>query len=360
MGEDDERFIYIKWKCSLVFIVFLFFSWVSLSLCFWSFRTTYKESPRDFVLRLLWFLPLYIGVFLWPVTQMQYTTTTALIGSGILCLIIKSEFVVNEGTANSLFFVILGMLSLFMFELRWAVFCICFVVIIYTYLMSILFGKKKLSYVAVEFGIMASIFVFVVLTNLLQDRLLGEWEYKHIYDGERVQYVDYDALPYNDYSELYESVGWSRELMPLTRDFFLMDRSMNVEAFSRINEMRRQETTQSIISGMKDGIRRVYAYPYYNNVCLAGIIACGCLGVLFLSVQDRNVRMNIFCACSYLVMFGLGAVLIASRGRFENRIFWMLMVIFIPPMILRISNAYREKSDDDLNKKRLLLGLFLR
>ena len=327
--------------------LYIFFIWVSLSVCFWSFRTKYTESLKDFVIRLLWFMPVYIGVFLWPATQMQFTTTTALIGSSILCLIIKSESNTDGLMDWKIYLIIIGLLSLFMFELRLEVCYIWLGVIIYTYAVSLIFSKKELSRIVVEFGLIALIFVFVVLSNLLHDKLSGEWEYKHIYDSERRQYTDYDELPYDDYRELYGDIGWSKELIPLTRDFFLMDRNINAEAFSRINETRRGLENGNILGKLKDGIRRVYAYPYYNNLCMAGIIACGCLGIVFLRLKNKKIRVTIFSACSYLVMFGLGAVMIAGNGRFENRVFWMLMITLIPPMVLQISNVNRELSNDN-------------
>lgn len=329
------------------------------------------EKRRDLFL----FMVVYMGAAIYSTAFLQFTTTALWAGIAA-CSMGMCLFEKNSRKSEIVILISLMMIS----------FCIRKLVgIVALFFLGIVFCVNSMKH-RDKGTIKKYIFVLVivVLTMVLERGINSIYENKEgwtewrEYNQERVKYKDYTAVSYEENPEVYEKVGWDKNLYDLVDSWFFLDSHVNKESFQVLNEYKR------LFEKEKNGEAKLYEAVYnitnmlrdspiaFIMFCQMGIVAiaiwlksivcrdkilafqvllivfCSVLMVVYLGVKER-VPLRVFQVCVLPATVLLGIIFVKEQENNKLKNWGGTEFVIILVLLICISGVARYTYKQSLN-----------
>ena len=287
--------------------------------------------------------------YLYPVTLMQFTTTSAMAGTAAVALLVSADM--DEENNRIVDHVLSGvfMVVCYCHRKNTGNVILCFYTLVMVYQLAKRFcalgeAKNKVKKTLINKGpgcffatLLCIIFAVLISQNVV--RTNEEWNNFYKFDEARFKVTDYDHDSYWENPELYEEMGWSASLYRLcaTGYLFFMDERVNAESFEAISETGYQNTDSSLSQCFGNFSELI------NNERLARI-CFGLLIVLFATSVGLALRCWKKNICEVvLVCCAVGGAALMSfylcwKGRFILRAF---QTILYPAIVIAVATLFR-------------------
>ncbi|MBO4926893.1 MAG: hypothetical protein J5379_01390 [Clostridiales bacterium] len=333
------------------------------------FKTVLKKSYRN---KLPLFFPcivntlLFAGLYLFPSTLMQFTTTAAFAGAAASVLLWGIDFTkdrprtIHIDLIVSVIFLVLSYLH----RKNTGYVSICFYCGTVSFILLRLFvlkrankAKSEISNNTVSFkqNLIRVLVTFVaamlviVLAIFIDSRARSsnEWDYYYEYDTARFHVTDYPHDSYDSNPELYEEIGWSPELYELTGKswWFFMDERINKDTFEKISDTGfYSEDYSSVKSALKVG----YELFRDDKVARSIMISAFVLGIMMLvsTIVCLIKKKNIVDILYGDAMLGGALILclfLCYRQRFPLRALHTIMIPLISIAAVVLVSLFKRK-----------------
>lgn len=162
------------------------------------------------------------------------------------------------------------------------------------------------------------------------------------YDAYRAAFWDYSHISYDENPELFESIGWNKELYVLASDgYFMLDDACDLSVFKKFIKT---EVTQIVTVNNKNWLKSAVSYMQSSNRA-TGYLAIFVLNVFgcILLLRKGTCRLDIF--IYFLNIAGsLGLFIFEClHGRVLDRI---VIIIFIPMTVISILLLLKNRKRD--------------
>jgi len=334
----------IPWY-GIMHIVFIFASHVLILKSF--LKSAMQKDVALFIPIALYFV-LYAFFLFFSTTVFQFSTTPAMMGAAA-CVVVASLFCGESNKARVVDIITIVILILFSFIIRWAsgngVFRF-FIVIMLFKTATTFFGKNDLKYKLLQIRTYAIIAICVAVT-LISVRELnshmadtnGMREFRE-WNNPWGRYVNLPHAQFDDAPELYESIGWDRDLYELVQLNFFMDERVSTDNFNVLNEYHRAELVALPFSTrFAEAIELVWSFVRYNEVPKSATVVLLIVFLVHIVALKRcfskgkldrwNNALNVMFALAMmggfvasLLWLGLGGLALdATGGRINLRAF---------------------------------------
>ena len=269
------------------------------------FKTVLREcfnKDLPLYIALICNLTLFALLYLFPTTLMQFTTTSAMAGAAACVLLLGVHWNV-DGKVQVVLDLILSVLLLlicYMHRKNTGYVAICFYGGTWLFqLVKVLTTKdvdrqiKKRRLRAVLGTLAAAVVLLAAVIGIDKvARNTDQWRSFYEYDNARFKVTDYPHDSYDDNPELYESIGWSRELYKLTGEswWFFMDPRITPETFRAISDTgyyaEKENTSQSLLAPAVT----LYQSTYVAQIAFLAVAACAVAIFLLLLCSTRRKK----------------------------------------------------------------------
>ncbi len=336
----------IPWY-GLFHVISLFISILVIFKCFYKY--VYQKNQKISLFFIFIHIIILFTIFLYPLVALQFTTTSAIIGTSAIPVILVLEEKDDKLTyLLSYIYCFIALLISFMTRsLSW--YCVmlffgfaCFYKICYYRLIE----KKKLIDVKI-----LSIFLLGILTviscfslKFISISIKNNNEIAqayNLYNDYRVKYMDYKQHDsYGENPELFESVGWTQNTYSATLCLLYFDEDINYDSLKKITD----EYTINIeekISNAVDLSKNLIFENTYAQVSI--ILTIGVVLTVLLKSDNRNDKIFIIILeFIYICLF----VILSIKGRLPLRSFMSLIIpnLFLILMFLPCIKRIRYKN----------------
>lgn len=346
----------IPWY-TVILMILIFVSLVDI--CF-ALETVLSRFGKTTIAGIAFFVLLFFSVFCYFSSAFQYTAVAALCGTAAIINI----YAVNDlkdkhwRVAN---YIMTFILYFFAYNIRVDVGYLslagCFLALFMNRIVLQRIKNKKVI-------IYLSLIVIVVLSsyglNSIYEYTNEISEFRE-YNNERVAYIDYPYIGYNENPELYESIGWSETLASLVRSWYFLDEAVTTDAFRVLNDARGtqdfniQEALQQMIRWNMNLVNEGFEIQISEEVHLQ--ILCWFLGVFLSSIYciKKKKWKNIFEIWGYFISFAVIEMYFIYQERLPLRVIESLIYIFMIPGIFSIIMA----CDAQKNLKKQYITAFI-
>lgn len=258
-------------------ISYMTLSWLTMSiLCFYCLHLFRRDDcSRKFSTNtfsgIMLFCMLYYCVFCYYTTLFQFTTTPSICGfAAILLMTIAPK-------GNRSLFVLTTILLFFADTIRHQIgYLTTFAFVLAFVLMYACKIKANIKYVVIALIVL----IIVRSFNAGYERLTNWGDYRKLHH-ERNYWMAYPHIKYDQNNEIYNVVGWDKNMYRLAKSWFFMDQKLNdFRVFSAINSM----------SG--DSIAPTPLFPKFEQCWL------------FLKETVKSKR-NLWCFSTFAIIFFL-------------------------------------------------------
>ena len=282
----------------------------------------------------------YIGIVMYPSIVLQFTSTSACAGGAALLLLLSINFK-NDRKIIIFEEVLSGIFVLLCYMHRknsgTVLFCFYFCTLFYQWLRVFMNSKKHAflkkyvkDFIIYTIVIIGAIVLVTMGSNLL--RASDEWDYYYDFEDARYKMTDYAHDSYYDNPELYDSIGWSRELYELggTYWWFFMDENINEEAFKKISNTGYYNVEFDLETTIAECIALFKDNPI-TSFYLCQVIIFILIYVVLLFFKKRTT-LTVVELLYYVCMTG-GALLLCLylciMGRFIQRAFHAIAIPYL-------------------------------
>ena len=310
----------------IVHVVFIFISQLMILKSF--LKIAAQKDISLFVPISLYFV-LFAYFLLYSTVTLQFSTTPAMMGAAA-CIVAASLFSSESKRARVVDFVTIVVLLFFSYIIRVSsglgVLTFFYLVIAFKVTMTLL-SRKTLKYMLWKIRSFATISICIAVVILLVrdfDLFIADFngmrEFR-TWNSQWARYTNYLHTSYDDAPELYESIGWDRELYVLVQNAFTMDKRVTVENIRILNEFQSAELELVPFSQqLDDALGLVSAFVRNNNIARnAGtVLLLGFLAhIIVLKRQVNTCQTNKWKNVLYL-LFALAVV-----GAFLLSLLWL-------------------------------------
>ncbi|OUQ28447.1 hypothetical protein [Massilimicrobiota sp. An134] len=315
----------IPWY-GLFHVVSLFFSIVVIFKCY--YKLIYKKGCNYSFFPIFVHITLLFSIFLYPLVALQFTTTSAIIGTSAISVILVLEKDDDKFTHTiSYIYCFIALLISFMIRsLSWYCVMLFFgFACLYKMYYNFVFDKKLLNKKNI------SIFVLGVLTviscfslkfisvNIKNDNDIAQAY--NSYNDYRVKYMDYKQHDsYEENKALYNSVNWTENTYSATLCLLYFDKDINEYSLKRITDEYSVNTKETINDAIElsESLICENTYAQVSIILTIGLI----FSIIFLSKNNVDKIFIVFLEIVTLTLF----VILAIRGRLPLRSFISLIV----------------------------------
>lgn len=310
-----------------------------------------KKNNIWIILAILCAILLFL--FLFPTVLMQFTTTSALAGTASVILLLSHKSSDSKKVQIcDLSLSVLLMAICYMHRKNSAYVLICFWLYTLAYKVFKLYIIKGTIYTYLKKVILlvlslASVLITVTFVSLY-NRSSEEWKFYKSYDTARFHMMDYPHDNRNENPELYKEIKWTDGLYSLsggvTWSWFLMDRRINEETFTKIAETG-YDSKEFSFSKVVGTFKNLWKNEVYARMSTLIIIAFVCLFVFMFGVLKKR-RIDILYALGVLLAWGLATIYLCFKQRLPLRAYQVIIfptILILTIMFIRIYDFHKLK-----------------
>lgn len=291
------------------------------------FDNCYKKTIGFCFTFLLILLNLVI-LFIYPITLMQFTTTSALIGTAGIALLYENSFERNKKNIISILLSIICVLLSYMYRKNSAYIIIAFWGITFFYKVILttedITIKNLNKYIAVLLISILSLGVVIGINKLV--RSSNEWDNYYKFDYARFHVQDYPHDYASDNPQLYEEIGWNSGLCDLTGygtwSYFMMDQNINVETLTKIAETTKN-SNKTLLEKISTSIESCYKTENMSliiGVFFLSLLLVFCIAEKKLKFTAKN-KLNILFVVTISLMYIIFFFYLCIKERIPFRAF---------------------------------------
>lgn len=190
------------------------------------------------------FLCIYVSIFLYQLTNVQFTMVAGLAGTAAIMII----YDMNEEKKIRIFDIVLAVIfSFFSYNIRYQCGLVALGVMVYCVLGNGILLKKWSKKQIICLFSCIGIMVISALSNMIYINNTDWKEYVDL-NSERSLYMDLAVIKYDENEDFYESIGWDEDIYYLTTDWCFMDDSANRENFAILNIENKKRMAENMVS----------------------------------------------------------------------------------------------------------------
>lgn len=334
-------------------VIQLFLIWISLTVVFGCVlaRSSAGGKVRAGAIPVL--AVIAFACFAYPVQRMQFTTTASLLGAAACALVFlvdpatDERAVARKRIALSGVFLAMAVLERYTAGLCCVAFWVAGVVRLLLFAgehpSELHFGRlvRQVCATATACFLVVSLFVG---GDALVKKLGDNSDYME-YNQWRIEFQDHPHPSFDEAQELYESVGWSREVYNLTTYLIYMDPAINEDALRTI---ALSPQTAAVQPGIRSSLSTAVSLFRTNQSALAlGLVVfAACTGLLALVLRNRGgsryrSRWIVLGAIGLLVLSGCLALYLCLSGRWMLRLLQTICFPLIACLLMLVCDASR-------------------
>ena len=269
---------------------------------------------------LIVFIWLYICLFCWYATILQYTVVPAFAGMAATLLIIKEKDSSQNDKWKIARFVCFLLFALAAIIMRAEIgYVFVLATFIYSLTLYIFYGFKSTKRYVISATIIQ---IITYIANRLFLRI-DSWSDFAIYSLARSKWIDYPSLEYADNPKVYEAVGWSSEFYELARNWFFLDENFTTESLNKINANYNPTNNYSVIEAVKWILK---TGPLNFHITVLAIIALTVYVAIISKRKKEIIIIGGFVAGTISILLYL-----TYSGRLMYRVLYAIVLIFILP-----------------------------
>lgn len=281
------------------------------------------DVPR--IITIVAFTLIYLCFFYSSAVMLQFTTTSALLGSaGILIALHIDSSLEPKKYMFSIFLSGLFLLAscLFRKNLIPYYFAIWILTLARNLLVSLPIERKKYIIAYMQSALVIVLLIVGAVFANSAIRSTEDWiEYKN-FDTARYKMQDYPHDYASDNPELYESIGWTKGLNDLTGEetwsYFMMDSRVNIEAFNTISNT--SNATKNLSINIADNLTALWNQGILPKMCILYSVVVGTLAiVVFFVYKNKAVRIVGLSIMGYTILFLAGFIYLSYIQRVPFR-----------------------------------------
>lgn len=299
----------------------------------------------------LCFVGIYFSILLYEIVQIQFTMVAGLAGAAcVMMMIFIPQYEGNIIKDKMWHYMIMLLFMFFSFNIRYQ--CGYITLIFLTY---IVIANGILLRTWNKNQIIALIFCFViVLLSLICNKCYvantGWKEYEKL-NSERSLFMDTEHLPYEDYAEMYQSLGWDEVTYSLISHWCFMTEEASYEDFKSINAARLDADSPKLSSKneirnlLQDCIEFVSRQTMEVKLLIGEIVLLvGCFVHLY-----RGKKLNSYYLKLWIYVAGFVAIQIflilylINWGRYSTRVLLMIYSLSFIPLLYFVCSILRDK-----------------
>ncbi len=277
----------------------------------------------------------YYTIMIFPVTQIQFSTTPAVLGSAAVILVFTLDIQKDsKGNifANLITSVLLLILCYMTRSFTW--YCImCFYGLAVFYQLFHFFpGKIKQNWKKILLLCGSILFTGITVLILretslyLKDSVEVNKEFKE-YNKYRADFQDYHMrLGYENNSEFYTELGWTRNTYSAALSLLFLDENINADNFQKITEVYKENTEHRTLNDAYETVKDIFEKYRVAKSGMAIIVILFITGII-VSFNSKKFRKESICLffsfAGYLLMFAA----LGYRGRLPIRTFMVISVV---------------------------------
>ena len=297
------------------YTIFALFSiWLSLIVIVRCFCKIAKKSIGKILMYCLFFM-IFLSFILYSVVRLQFTTTGAVCGASVIILLLADNDTMSllERVINTMLMCILFFIC---FNFRFPVGYICLAIIIfvcaYRWVNKDISKKKIILNLFFVIAIFTASFISNDIYNNKTDGILDFLEY----NKQRTLFFDYPHLSYDQAKDVYESVGWDKNLYDMVEKYFFMDKNYNIEALETINN-------NSVKHSITTRVVNVFLL-FLKNSRIRLVTLCLIIFSILLIILTKKYKFLIFDSFSVIGLF-LGCCLALAALAYSERLPWRVI-----------------------------------
>ena len=304
----------------------------------------YRCTKKNYIC----FLCIYFGLFLYQLTNLQFTMVAGLAGLAAIMLVYDAckddalKRKVLDGVLAAVF-------AFFCYNIRYQCGYAALAVMLYIVVAKgILFkewNKKQILCLLTCVGVMG---ISAIINTAYVNNT--EWHTYADLNAERSYFMDVKRLPYEGNEEVYNAVGWDEDIYDLTSHWCFMSDTSNRENYAAINEAAAAEQAPDtsliqIAQAIKYNIQGFVTALSWQTAILIGWGLWGLIELAY-TIQKKDketVRKFLFALGFYAITLAFIAYLMVF-GRFNSRSTIMLMSCCLVPGFCALSTSLEQVS----------------
>lgn len=322
------------------------------------------KFKKTILLSVLSFAVMFFSVFCYYSTVFQFTAVSALCGTAAIvnictvnCLEDKSWRAVN--------YVLTFILYLSAYNIRPDVGYLALA----GYLMTIFIKRFIVQTMGNKIAV---VYLFLIITVVISSYGINKlYEYKNdwlefrAYSNERVTYMDYSYVAYNENPELYAQIGWSEELAALARAWFFLDESVTTDTLRTLNNEREHkrfepgDAVQQIINWAVNLIDERQEGHFTDEVYLQVMLWFWGLVFCSIGLLKKKRWRNILEVWGYFCAFAVIEIYFLYQGRLPLRVIESIIYIFMIPGVYSIIINYDFTKNDKEKYIAVIMGVLI-
>ncbi len=290
-----------------------------------------------------------IGFFLYPIANIAFTIVPVIFGSGIVaCLFLRAE--ADEVRHEKWAFAgsLVGYVLLFCHRRMAGLVMLCFILLafLYYYVSRNTNWKRTLLKFLITVAVfLAASWTLTYVNSTVQNRYQAEGFSE--FNSARSQFMDYPHDSYDENPELYEEVGWDRDVYMLADAWCFIPEEVTAENMRYISNHSEYTTAQT---SQKALLKELYS-DRQDRAVLMLYLASIIIAVTAL-ILCRNRKKNLV----FLLLNNLGAIFLLTYQILEGRaLYRSIMVVLIPAVVINIMLSVNRPIERKIS--RTLFGL---
>ncbi len=277
-----------------------------------------------------------IGLFVFPIANISFTFVPTILGAGLVAVLFWLAEAETIPYKKWIFAgIAIGYIVLFSWRPDTGRGVLTFLLLAFLYyFVSRENGWKK---IVLKFAVTAVIFLLLagsmtVVNRAVMRQVNGE-EFV-AFNWERIDFMDYPHVTYDEAPEFFEEIGWDRDTYYLIYHYCYLNEHTTTEAFSYITDNAEVTTTD---------VRELCRTIYHDKACrgLAACFAISFVMALFVTLVYHKKKTVWFFLLNNLGAAALVCYQLLS-GRAMHR---SLFVVVVPALIINLILCLREEME---------------
>ena len=307
-------------------------------LClFYTIRKLVKESSLkcfDRFFSYFVFVSLIFGLYFFNLIYITYSVVPAVCGCSAILLILTIKKGDTILTNNVITGIVLGL-----FFFAWNIRMQSGYVVLISLIFAITYScyEKNMKYQRVLFLIIGIIAIAMISLYVNWQAGIGNgWnDFASFYDACG-KYTDYTHLTYEEAPDIYQSIGWNQELYCLVNKWFFMDKRIDYNSFSTLNQSVATHTFYGYSSrrALLAGMCSLFKVSSLWIRLLLALWVITIIVVFIFKLIMHEKKSELKDVCEALLFLLIGGVLISyllMQGRFLDRAVYPVMFCTMIP-----------------------------
>lgn len=284
--------------------------------------------------RYLIFIGLYIVLFLWQLTNIQFTMVAGLAGGAAIMLV--NDSCENDKKNIKVLEIILTLVFFFFsYNIRYQCGYVTLAVIAYITIGKGVLYKKWNKKQIISF---ISCIIILGLSYICNNEYINntEWKAYETLNAQRSYYMDTEHLSYNENFEIYKSIGWDENIYCLINSWCFMVEEANYESFKTINEFSLQtkmDLNLDILNSVTDFISLLKTETIVLFFWLCGIIL---FGIHKIKQSNEYKFKEMIYISGFIIMAVIFVMYLIFFGRYNSRVIIMMFDCCLIPGVYAI------------------------